>query len=211
MNPTNKACIFVRVSSDQQDYKRQIDDLTKYANGKNLKIVGVIAEKISGAKKNEERPGIVELRQRAAKKEFSKVLISELSRLGRNAYQVATIIKEFTELGISIVVQSLGIETISENGKANPMIDMLIAIINQFSQMERSFLIDRVKSGVNRAKAAGKHCGRPKGAKMPNDKFIEKYRKAFSDLTAGISIRKVARIHQISASTCQRLKMLQGI
>jgi DNA invertase Pin-like site-specific DNA recombinase len=149
--------IFARVSTDHQSYERQIADLTQYAKSRNLEVIEIITEKISGAKDNSEREGIIQLRALANQGKFDRILVTELSRLGRNAYQVATLIHEFTELGISIIVQSLGVETLSDEGKANPLIDLLIAVVNQFSSMERTFLIDRINSGLDRARANRDH------------------------------------------------------
>jgi len=67
---SKKACIFVRVSStnDRQDYNRQIEDLKVYCERQDLQIVHTISEKISGAKRNEDRVGVKELRKLAGKR-----------------------------------------------------------------------------------------------------------------------------------------------
>ncbi|HZH71378.1 MAG TPA: hypothetical protein VFD91_02695 [Mariniphaga sp.] len=83
----------------------------------------------------------------------------------------------------------------------------MIAIIAQFAQMERSTLIERIKSGMNRAKnIEGKHCGRPKGSKIEKGKFLKKYRGVAEDLQAGISTRKVTKIHGVSVNTVLKVK-----
>lgn len=204
----NRALIIVRVSSEEQDYQRQIHDLTRFAEQRGLHVIGTISEKISGATKNEYRQGIQELLKRAKAKEFDKLLISELSRLGRNAFEVQKIIEELSDLNISIVVQNLNIETLDTTGKRNPMVDLMLAIINQFSQMELSFLKTRINSGIAKAKAAGVHCGRKKGSITSEDVLRKKYSKVILDIKAGISIRKAAKIHNISVNTVQRVKAL---
>lgn len=209
MNPI-RTLLAVRVSSTdgRQSYQRQIDDLTQYAENRGLLVIGIISEKISGATKNEHREGVQELLKKAQNKEFDKLLISELSRLGRSAFEVQKIIEELSELGISIIIQNLNIETLDSKGKRNPMVDLMLAIISQFSQMELSFLKERINSGISRAKAKGIHCGRKSGSTIPIEEMKRKYSKVILDLKGGVSIRKTARIHSISVNTVQRVKTL---
>ena len=85
-----KAVIYARVSSttDRQNTERQIADLTKYAEYKGMEISKVLEEKISGAKKNSERPVFDEAINFCKTNKVDILLVSELSRLGRNAFEV---------------------------------------------------------------------------------------------------------------------------
>lgn len=206
-----RACLFVRVSTDEQSTERQISDLTFYAKNRNWDVVKTISETVSGAVNNDQRAGIRELMAAAKAKQFDKVLVTELSRLGRNAYQVNTLIHDMTDMGISIAIQTLGIETLTPDGKTSPMVDLMIAIINQFSQMERQFLIERINSGIARVKAQGKHLGRPFGAVLTGDALMRKYKPVVHDLQQGIPIRKIAAIHDISTRTVQKIKHQLGV
>jgi DNA invertase Pin-like site-specific DNA recombinase len=142
---SKRACIFVRVSStnDRQDYNRQIEDLKMYCERQELEIVHTISEKISGAKKNEYRSGIIELRKLAGKRSFDVLVVSEVSRLGRSPYQIQQIIEELSESGISIHIESLGLKTLDENGNRSPMVEFMLSILMQLARMEREFLIQR--------------------------------------------------------------------
>ena len=82
-----QAVIFTRVSKNVQNYQRQIDDLTVYATKQGWTVIGVIAEKISGSRSNEDRDGIAQLLESASLGKFKKVLVSEVSRLGRRPSQ----------------------------------------------------------------------------------------------------------------------------
>jgi DNA invertase Pin-like site-specific DNA recombinase len=79
----NKVSIYARVSSNNgsQDYQRQINDLTCYANNNHLTIDGVFAEKISGARKNQDRAELMKLIEYVNSNNIDKVLVTELSRL----------------------------------------------------------------------------------------------------------------------------------
>ena len=89
---------------------------------------------------------------------------------------------------------------------------MLIAVVNQFSAMERAFLIDRINSGLAKAKANGKVLGRPQGTTLENCDLLKKYGGLVRDLKARVSVRKAARIHGISTATVQKVrKAISGI
>lgn len=103
-----KGVIFVRVSKKEQDYQRQIEDLRAVAQAQSLRGVAEIAEKVSGAKYNQERDGLQELLTMARKREIGKVLVQEVSRLGRSTIEVLNVLEELTKLQISVCVQNFG-------------------------------------------------------------------------------------------------------
>ena len=107
-----QAIIFVRVSKKEQDYQRQVEDLRAVAQSQAVQVVAEMAEKISGAKRNQDREGIQQLLELSRRGTIQKVLVSEVSRLGRSTVEVLQIVEELTQLGISIYVQNLGIETL---------------------------------------------------------------------------------------------------
>ncbi|RYF39912.1 MAG: recombinase family protein, partial [Cytophagaceae bacterium] len=83
-----QAVIFVRVSKKEQDYQRQVEDLRAVAQSQAVQVVAEIAEKISGAKRNQEREGIQQLLELGRRGAIQKVLVSEVSRLGRSTVEV---------------------------------------------------------------------------------------------------------------------------
>ena len=99
-----QAVIFVRVSKKEQDYQRQVEDLRAVAQSQAVQVVAEISEKISGAKKNQDREGIQQLLELSRRGAIQKVLVSEVSRLGRSTVEVLQIVEELTQLGISIYV-----------------------------------------------------------------------------------------------------------
>lgn len=198
-----KVICLVRVSTADQDYQRQISDLTSYCHSRNFDVVDFISEKVSGAKKNEDRQGIQQLLQRARKREFQKVVVQEISRLSRNPYQAQRIIEELSDLAIAVVVQTMNIETLDENGARNGFIDLMLSTAIHFSSIERSWLVNRIKSGQKNSK---EKIGRPFDTKESKEVVLKKYAGAVRDLKNGISIRKVAKLHDLSTPTIQRVK-----
>ncbi len=113
--------IFVRVSRQDQNYDRQISELREYAMAMNYQVICVISEKISGVKRNSERIGIDELLQLARNRQISKVLVLEVSRLGRDARETSNLLSQLTDLKVSIYTKSFNLETLDDNGKRNPI------------------------------------------------------------------------------------------
>ncbi|RZK33273.1 MAG: recombinase family protein [Hymenobacter sp.] len=100
-----QAVIFVRVSKKEQDYQRQVEDLRALAQSQAVQVVAEISEKISGAKRNQDREGIQQLLALSRRGTIQKVLVSAVSRLGRSTVEVLHTVEELTQLGISIYLR----------------------------------------------------------------------------------------------------------
>jgi DNA invertase Pin-like site-specific DNA recombinase len=203
-----QAAIFTRVSKSTQEYQRQISDLTAIAQKQGWEVVAIIAEKITGVKDNEERDGIEELIKLCESHPIQKVLITEVSRLGRRPSQTHQMLEYLTQKRISIYISQYNIETLLPNGKLNPAASMIFAITADMARQERENLSERIKSGMEEAKRQGKRIGRKEGKLYSESDLRSKYAKPLRDLKQGISIRKVAKIHDLSADTVQRIKKL---
>lgn len=149
------AVIFVRVSKKEQDYQRQLEDLRAVARSQAVQVVAEIAEKVSGVRRNQERAGIQQLLELSRQGDIQKVLVSEVSRLGRSTVEVLQIVEELTQLGVSIYVQNFGIETLRE-GQRNPVAQFLFTLLAEFARLERETLRERILSGLDEARRQGK-------------------------------------------------------
>lgn len=199
--------IFTRVSSKAQDYQRQISDLTAYAEKQGYLIVEIISEKISATKKkNDERQGVARLLELARSKQISKVLATEVSRIGRRPSEILKLIEELTELKVSLYIGNYGLETLLPSGKSNPAASLIVMVLADVARMETETLSERIVSGQQEAKRKGKKLGRKEGTTKSNEKILKEYSRVVKDLQEGISVRKVSRIHDISTSTTQRIK-----
>ncbi len=203
-----QAIIFTRVSKNVQNYQRQIDDLTAYAVKQGWVVTGVISEKISGSKSNEDRGAIAQLLESARLGKFKKVLVSEVSRLGRRPSQTHQVLEQLTNLKISLYIHQFNIETLLPNGKLNPAASMIFSITADMARPEKETHVERVISGMQLAKRNGQKFGRKSGPLYTEAQLLRKYAKAVKDLQLGVSIRKVAKIYGISADTVQRIKKL---
>jgi len=202
-----QAVIFVRVSKKEQDYQRQLEDLRAVAQIQSVDVVAEISEKISGARMNQERDGIQELLQLCRHGAIQKVLVCEVSRLGRSTVEVLQVVDELTRLGISIYVQNFGIETL-KNGKRNPVAQFMFTLLAEFARLERETLRERILSGMEEARRQGKKIGRPDGTVEEKATFLKKYGSVARNLRAGLSVRKTAKLCEVSINTVRKVKTL---
>lgn len=125
------------------------------AQSQAVQVVAEISEKISGAKRNQDREGIQQLLVLSRRGAIQEVLVSEVSRLGRSTVEVLHIVEELTQLGISIYVQNFGIETL-KNGKRNPVAQFMFTLLAEFARLKRETA--RTHSlGHGRGAAARRH------------------------------------------------------
>ena len=155
MNTT--AVIYARVSSvgDRQNNERQIEDLKILGERENYTIQKIYEEKISGAKKNTERPVLTECLSYCFNEKVGILLISELSRLGRNVDEVLKNVMLCKERKLNVYFQKENLSIFDESGKEHPFLTIFIAILGTVSQMERENIKFRLNSGREMYKRNG--------------------------------------------------------
>ena len=208
-----KAIIYARVSSttDRQNTERQISDLTKYAEYKGMEVSEVFEEKISGAKKNNERPNFLKALEYAKSNKVDMLLVSELSRLGRNAFEVLETVKMLVDEGINLYMQKEQFTLLDEEGKPSMFAPVMIATLSTCAQLERENIKFRLNSGRQLYIDKGGKLGRKEGSTKSREEKAEEYKQVIKLLKQGISIRKTAKLCDVSVSTVQRLKAEFGI
>jgi len=203
-----QVAIFGRTSTQEQDYQRQVVDMQKVADRFNYEVVSIITEKISGAKKNEERLGIQQLLEEARAGKFQKILVTEVSRLGRNTLETLKLVEELHQLNISIYLQDLNAETLNEEGEMAMQTEMMLHMLSLFAKNERRTTISRIRSGMQQAKKNGVHCGRHKGTTESKEKFLAKYSKVIEWLKKGFSIRECVKLYDVSLGTVAKIRKI---
>ena len=209
-----RAAIYARVSStgDRQSTERQVIDLTDYANRNSMTICQTFEEHISGAKKNHERPVLQECLVYCVEENIDVLLLSELSRLGRNVDEVLANIRYAKENRLNVYFQKEGISIYGSDGKENPYLTIMIAVLGTCAQMERENIHYRLQSGrkvyvdKNLAATGKSGLGRKEGYRKSVETKKEEYKEALKLLRAGYPIRKVAKLTEVSESTIKRLK-----
>ena len=202
------AVIYARVSStnDRQNTQRQIEDLTRFANSNDYSIVGTYEEHISGATKNENRTVLMECINYCIANKVNYILLSELSRLGRSTLQVLKSLELLHEAGVSVYIQNLGIYTLNATGEANPIASIMVTVLAEMANIERSNIVYRLNSGRESYIANGGKLGRKKGSVKTTEQKKEEYKEVISFLKRGYSVRNTATLANVSVSTVQRVK-----
>lgn len=209
----NQAVIYARVSStgNRQSTERQVLDLRDYATKNDLSIQQVYEEHISGAKKNIERPVLTECLTYCLDNNTDILLVSELSRLGRNVDEVLSSIRLAKENHLNIYLQKENISIFDQDGKENPYLTIMVAVLGTAAQLEREAISFRLQSGrriyvEKNLRETGKSGLGREGYRKPKEQKAEEYKEAIKLLRQGYPYRKVAKICGVSESTCKRLK-----
>jgi DNA invertase Pin-like site-specific DNA recombinase len=201
------AAIYARVSTATQDYDRQLAELREYARKMEYDVVAEFTEKVSGAKKVEERTAMTELLSFIEGNKVDKVLIYECSRLSRRAIDFLTIIEHLTAMKVSVYILQNGLETLLPNGKPNPIAQLVMGILAQFNSMERSLIRSRMESGYNHYRQQGGQVGRKVGYRKSEEQMKADYAREIQLLKKGLSLRNISAITSTSINTLRKLKL----
>ena len=208
-----KAVIYARVSSlsDRQNTERQVSDLTEYAAYQRLQVFRIFEEKISGAKKNTERPILLQAIDYCKQNNVSILLVSELSRLGRNAFEVLATVKDLIDNGINLYLQKEQLTLLDNEGKPTLFAPIMIATLSTCAQLERENIKFRLNSGRKLYVEHGGKLGRKVGSIKTLEQKKEQYKDMISYLKRGYSIRTIATLTGKGISTVQRIKKDFGL
>ena len=207
----DKVVILARVSTNGQDYNRQVNELNDYCQKVGWMVSKVIANKVSGAAKNDDRDEIRELVEYVKGNEIKRVVCTEISRLGRNTLEALKVIQTMTENGVSLYVKNYNLETLND-GKVNPVASLICTILLEIASMERLTIKERMESGRNqyiaKCRKEGIKMGRPASYRKSEDTYRHQYAKEINLLKKGISLRNVSTITGTSINTLQKLKKI---
>ena len=205
---TTTAVIYARVSSigDRQNTDRQISDLLDYVKYQNLEISKIYEEHISGAKKNSERPVLQQAIEYCKHNRVSILLVSELSRLGRNAFEVLATVKDLIDSGINLYMQKEQLTLLDNDGKPTMFAPIMIATLSTCAQLERENIKFRLNSGRKLYIERGGKLGRKVGSIKTTEQKKEEHKDIISYLKRGYSVRNTAKLTNKGVSTVQRIK-----
>ncbi len=208
MEENKKTVIYARVSSttDRQSTERQVADLQALAESRKLEIIRIFEEKISGAKKNKDRPILTDCLEYCFEEGVGTLLISELSRLGRNVDEVLKNVMLCKEKKLNVYFQKENLSIFDKSGKEHPFLTIFIAILGTVAAMERENISYRLQSGKAQYIARGGKIGRKKGYKKSKEEKQKQYAGVLRMLAKGYSLKVIAKCEGVSISTVQRLK-----
>jgi DNA invertase Pin-like site-specific DNA recombinase len=184
-----RVVIYARVSSADQSVAAQLCDLRPLVAARGYQIVGEYTDTISGTKAK--RPGLDQLLSDARRGRFDGVMLWSFDRMARSVKHFLEVLDELNHLNIGLVSFRENIDTSGPLGRA------MIVIVAAISELERSLIVERVKSGMRRAKLEGRQIGR---ARLDIDR-----EQVVTDRRTGMSLTVVARKHSVSRATVCRL------
>jgi DNA invertase Pin-like site-specific DNA recombinase len=178
-----RAAIYARVSTCDQEPENQLAELRRYVAARGWDDHEYVDRGISGAK--DRRPALDQLMTDARRRRFDVLIVWRLDRLGRNLRHLIILLEELQALGIAFVSLGEGIDATTPAGK------LQMHILGAIAEFERARIAERVRAGLERARAQGKRLGRPRAA-------------VATIVIPGGSVREAARVWGVSKSTAAR-------
>ena len=205
-----KVVILARVSTDKQEYQRQVNELNDYCSKVGWSVEAVFCNKVSGAKRIEERTEIMDMIAYVKTNAISKVVCLEISRLGRNTLEALKVIEILNQNGVSLFVKNFNLETLNPDGKVNPVASLICTILLEISSMERLTIVERMSSGrdqyIAKCRKEGVKMGRPSTYRKSEEAYKQQYGREICLLRKGISLRNITAITGTSVNTLRKLK-----
>ena len=207
-----KAVIYTRTSSvnDRQNNDRQVADLSKYATDNNIEVVKTFNEKISGARKNEERAVLMACLQYAETNNIDIILCSELSRFGRAIWEVLEAVKFCVDRKIDVYFQKENLHVLDNDGKVDGVMAIYVSCLSFCAEKERENIKFRLNSGRRLAIERGVKMGRKVGSCKTREQKAEQYKDIIKCLKRGYSVASTYTLCKdkvkCSISTIKRVK-----
>ena len=207
-----KVVILARVSTDKQEYERQITELAEHCRKMDWEVVRIFANKVSGAKTNEEREEIQELIEFVKTHQIQRVVCLEISRMGRNTLEALKVIQLLNEHKVSLYVKNYNLETLDSEGKVNPVASLICTILLEIAQMERLTIKERMASGrkqyIEKCRREGIKMGRPETYRKSIEEYKKQYQKEISLIRKGLSLANISAITGTSINTIRKVRIL---
>ena len=184
-----RAAVYLRVSTLDQHPETQLHDLKALAEPRGFQVVQVYEDRSSGARAS--RPGLDRLMSDARQGKFQVLVVWSCDRLARSVRHFLETLDELNRLGVEFVSFREQLDTGGPLGRA------VTVIIAAISELERHLIVERVRSGMRRAKLEGRRLGRPP---LPVD--VE---SLVRDRQGGLSMSQLVNQYQVAETTVRRL------
>jgi DNA invertase Pin-like site-specific DNA recombinase len=185
-NSHQRAAIYARVSTFDQEPENQLQELRRYVEARGWTGTEYIDKGVSGAK--DSRPALDRLVKDATRRTFDTLIVWRLDRLGRNLKHLITLLEELQSMGVAFVSLHEGIDATTPAGK------LQMHILGAIAEFERARIAERVMAGLARARAQGRRLGRPR--RVVGESVLAPVR--------GLSVRQAADKLGVSVATAHR-------
>ncbi|MFY0482438.1 recombinase family protein [Flavobacterium sp. PLA-1-15] len=188
-----------RISTPNQKMERQI--------AKQNPDEKLFNDIVSGSVKFAEREMGKTLIQEIKAGRINWVSVSAIDRLGRNLQDLINTLEDFENLGVTLRVDNLGLES-RIDGKPNPTFKLIVSVMMNVAEMERNTLLERQREGIAIAKANGTYKGRMKGSVESNAEVLKKYKEVVKFLNRKQSLRNTAKLCNVALGTVQKVHQI---
>ncbi len=185
--------ILSRISTSEQSNESGLEELRLICEKKGYNIVEEYVEVVSGSKGKDERKELQRMLSDCKKGKFEKVIVWELSRLGRSLGHLVNTLQEMSDCGVDLYSVREGIDTSTQMGKT------MFGLIGVFSEFELQVRKDRVQRGIDHYRKNHRYWGRRKSY---DDQFKNNVIKLREQ---GLSLRKISSELDCSTSMVQRI------
>ncbi len=190
---------YIRVSTTEQNTGRQEVNAKEFSK--------IYIDKTSGSIQFTERKEASKLISDIEAGTISEIHISSIDRLGRNIIDILTMVEYFNQKSIKLYVENIGMFSLIDN-KPNPTFKMIVSVLGNVAEMERSNMLERQRQGIELAKAKGTYKGRLYGSKISDVEILAKYKSVVRELKNGESLRRASKIGGCSLGTAQKIQRL---
>ena len=183
-----RVAIYARVSTVNhgQDVGLQLDELERVAGQRGWTVVDTYTDEgVSGAKSS--RPALDKMMNDASKGKFDVVMVWRFDRAARSVQHLLRLLDDLRSMGVDFISIHEAVDTSTTMGR------MVFTFLAAVAEFERELIRERVQAGVDRARAKGKHCGRPV--------VVIDLRPAVAMLREGHGLKAISKALGVSRST----------
>ncbi len=195
--------LYTRVSTLEQNPDRQLTNSKDYDY--------VLTDYCSGSIPLYERPKGSEVKKMIDNKSLTRLVIHDVTRIGRNTLDVLSIWSDLTQRGIVIECKNPNIRNINDDGKVDKFSELMLSILSTMSQFEKSLIRERQLEGIKVRKEKGLYGGRRIGTVDSVQSFLKKKRSQdiLNYLSKGTySYGEISKILSVSTTTITKVKKM---
>ena len=203
-----KAILYTRVSTKDQSTARQVNDMKSLSD---FDIAKVFSEKVSGFSVSvDDRPTLQKALSYLKANDIKCLMVSEVSRLGRNTHEVLGLIEDLKKQGVALYIHNLGTTINKSESSSEIFTKLIVTILADLARLESEQMSHRIKSGIKARKAKGLTTGRMIGSTESKEKFLSKHSDIQKYLNKGYSSREIQKLCKCSPNTIQKVKNLSN-
>jgi len=204
-----KAILYTRVSTKDQSTARQVNEMKSLPG---FQIAKVFSEKVSGFSVSVgDRPILQKALSYLKSNGTNCIMVSEVSRLGRNTHEVLGLIEDLKKQGVTIYIHNLGTTINKSESSSEIFTKLIVTIMADLARLESEQMSYRIKSGIKARKAKGLTTGRKVGSKESKEQFLSKHSDIQKYLNKGYSSREIQKLCKCSPNTIKKVKDLTNL